>query len=237
MDNISIVIPAYEEEATVELVVREVSSISQTCFHNYEIILVNDGSKDHTGEISRRLVEEIPCLRVVEHYPNRGYGGALKAGFNAATKDLIAFIPADGQYDFSEIRNLLDNIDHADIVCGYRYNRQDNNIRKINAWGWNRLVQLMFGYLCRDVDCGFKLFRRELLEYMTISSNGALIDTEFLAKARLYQLRIVEVPVTHFNRKAGRATGANLKVIFKAFKDLVGFRFKLIAEERVVRTR
>ena len=232
MPSLSVVLPAYNEEANVERAVEGVSSVAQQLGIDYEIILVNDGSADRTGEIARELMQRIPNFRLVEHYPNRGYGGALRAGFAAAMGDLIAFVPADNQFDFREISRLLERLDEADIVSGYRAERQDTFIRKLNGFGWNTLVRLLFGYLCRDIDCGFKLFRREVLEHVTLVSDGAMIDTEFLAGARARGFRIAEVPVTHLPRVAGEATGANLKVIAKAFRDLVRFRQRLSRELR-----
>ena len=232
MSSLSVVLPAYNEEANVERAVEGVSSVAQQLGIDYEIILVNDGSADRTGEIARELMQRVPSFRLVEHYPNRGYGGSLRAGFAAAMGDLIAFVPADNQFDFREISRLLERLDEADIVSGYRAERQDTFIRKLNGFGWNMLVRLLFGYLCRDIDCGFKLFRREVLERVTIVSDGAMIDTEFLAGARARGFRIAEVPVTHLPRVAGESTGANLKVIAKAFRDLVRFRQRLSRELR-----
>jgi len=232
MTSLSVVLPAYNEEENAKNAVEEVSNVMQQLGIDYEIILVNDGSADRTGEVGRELEQYIPNFRLVEHYPNRGYGGALKAGFAAATKELIAFVPADKQFVFAEIERFLEKIADADIVSGYRVDRQDNVLRKFNALGWNMLVRLLFGYLCRDIDCGFKLFRRELLQHVNIVSNGAMIDTEFLAGARARGFRIDEVPVTHLPRVAGAATGANLKVIIKAFRDLVHFRQRLNQELR-----
>lgn len=232
MPSLSVVLPAYNEEANVASAVERVSAVARQLGMDYEIILVNDGSSDRTGEIARELMQRIPNFRLVEHYPNRGYGGALKAGFAAATKDLIAFVPADNQFDFGEINRLLARLDEADIVGGYRIKRQDSVIRKLNAFGWNLLVRLLFGYLCRDIDCGFKLFRREILGHVTIVSDGAMIDTEFLAGARARGFRIAEVSVTHLPRLAGEPTGANLRVIARAFHDLARFRWRLSRELR-----
>lgn len=232
MLSLSVVLPAYNEEENVENAVEQVSAAAQQLGMDYEIILVNDGSADRTGEIARELMQRIPNFRLVEHYPNRGYGGSLKAGFAAAAKDLITFVPADKQFVFGEIDRLLEGLSEADIVSGYRVNRQDTFIRKLNGFGWNTLVRLLFGYLCRDIDCGFKLFRREVLEHVTLVSDGAMIDTEFLAGARARGFRIAEVPVTHLPRMAGEPTGANLKVIARAFRDLVRFRRRLSRELR-----
>jgi len=232
MSSLSIVLPAYNEEANVERAVEQVSRVARQLGMDYEIILVNDGSADRTGEIGHELEGRIPNYRLVEHYPNRGYGGSLKAGFEAATKELIAFVPADNQFDVGEITLLLEALDGADIVSGYRAKREDHFIRKLNALGWNTLVSVLFGRLCRDIDCGFKLFRREILNHVTIESNGAMIDTEFLAGAKARGYRIAEVPVTHLPRVGGEATGANFKVIAKAFRDLALFRLRLSRELR-----
>ena len=230
MSGLSIVIPAYNEETNVQNAVVKISYIAQDLGLDYEIILVNDGSQDRTGEIGGQLAKTIPHFRLVSHYPNRGYGGALKAGFTAAFKELIVFIPADNQFDFNEVDKLLALTGDADIVCGYRVKRQDPLSRWINAFGWNTLVRLLFGYLSRDIDCGFKLFRRAILDEVKLVSNGAMVDTELLAGAKARGYRIAEVPVTHLPRISGEATGAHPKVILKAFQDLIEFRMRLNRE-------
>jgi glycosyltransferase involved in cell wall biosynthesis len=232
MTSISIVLPAYNEEANVENSLNEVSTVAQALGVEHEIILVNDGSTDGTGGAARAMAGRIPNLRVVEHYPNRGYGGALKAGFAAASKELIAFFPADKQFDFNEVEQLLKRMNEADIVCGYRANRRDNFVRKLNGLGWKMVVRLLFGRLCRDIDCGFKVFRRGILSQVKIVSNGAMIDTELLAGARARGFHIAEEPLTHLPRMAGEATGANLRVIVKAFRDLLRFWWRLNQELR-----
>jgi glycosyltransferase involved in cell wall biosynthesis len=232
MLSLSVVIPAWNEEANVKAALTQVSQVLQSLDLDYEIILVNDGSRDRTGEIAKSLIGQIPRLKVVEHNPNRGYGGALKAGFAQATKDAIAFFPSDNQFDFREIRNLLDKLDDAAIVTGYRVNRQDPLIRKFNAFGWNLVVRLLFGYLARDVDCGFKVFRRQVLDQVTLYSNGAMIDTELLAGTRARGYKIAEVPVRHLPRVAGDPSGANLRVIVRAFRDYFRFRLRLSGELR-----
>jgi glycosyltransferase involved in cell wall biosynthesis len=230
MNSLSIVIPAYNEAANIVGVLQDVSGTALKWNMDYEIILVNDGSQDQTGILARELGSYIPNFRLVEHYPNRGYGGALKAGFAAAVKEWIAFIPGDGQFDFSEIQRLIDRTSEADIICGYRANRQDPFLRKVNAFGWNTLIRLLFGRLSRDIDCGFKLIRTEVLAHVNLESDGAMVDTELLAGSKVRGYRITEVPVTHLPRTAGESTGADLKVIFKAFRDLLAFRLRLNRE-------
>lgn len=234
MPSLSIVIPAYNEEANIVAAVEEVSRVAQMLNMDYEILLVNDGSRDRTGEVARAdLAPRIPNLLLVEHFPNRGYGGALKAGFAAATKELIAFTAADRQFKFDEITLLLDKLTpDMTLVSGWRVKRQDNLIRRMNGRGWNTVVMILFGRTIHDIDCGFKIFRRDMLNHIHIESNGAMIDTEMLAEMRARGFKMTDVPVTHLPRTAGSPTGANLKVIFRAFRDLFKFRLRLSRELR-----
>jgi glycosyltransferase involved in cell wall biosynthesis len=234
MPSLSIVVPAYNEAANIVPAIEEISNVAQTLNTDYEIILVNDGSRDATGELARaQLVPRIPHFKLVEHFPNRGYGGALKAGFAAATQDLIAFTPADQQFDFREITRLLDKLTpDVALVSGRRVKRQDPLIRRLNGLGWNLVVALLFGRSIHDIDCGFKVFRREVLRHIHLESNGAMIDTEMLAELRARGFKLTDVPVTHLPRTAGRPTGANLKVIVRAFRDLFKFRLRLWRELR-----
>ena len=234
MTSLSIILPAYNEEANVVAAVEEVSRVAQTLGLKYELILVNDGSRDRTGEIARTdLAPRIPNFRLVEHFPNRGYGGALKAGFSAATEELIAFTPADRQFKFEEIDRLLAKMTtDVTLVSGWRVQRQDNFIRRLNGMGWNLAVRILFGRTVHDIDCGFKLFRRDLLSHIHIESNGAMIDTELLSEMKARGYKMTEVPVTHLPRVAGSPTGANLKVILRAFRDLFKFRLRLWRELR-----
>ena len=234
MPSLSIVLPAYNEEANVVAAVEEVSHVARGMNIDYEIILVNDGSRDRTGELARtELAPRIPNFRLVEHFPNRGYGGALKAGFAAAAKELIVFIPADKQFKFSEVELLLAKLTQdVTLVSGWRVQRQDNLVRRLNGLGWNSVVALLFGRTIHDIDCGFKVFRREVLHRIHIESNGAMIDTEMLAEMKARGYKMTDVPVTHLPRVAGSPTGANMKVILRAFRDLFKFRLRLWRELR-----
>jgi glycosyltransferase involved in cell wall biosynthesis len=235
--GLSVVIPAYNEEANIGSTIDRVSRALQSLGVEYEIIAVNDGSRDRTGEVVRALLPRVPNLRLVEHTPNRGYGGSLKAGFRECGLLWIAFLPGDNQFDPAELALLIARTRENDIVSGYREDRQDPFVRRLNAFGWNMVVRLVFGRLCRDVDCGFKLFRRDLLDRVTIESNGAMIDTELLAGARARGAAIGDVRVTHLPRTAGHPTGANARVIVKAFRDLIRFRLRLWRELRSERGR
>ena len=228
--SISVVLPAYNEEENVGQAVRSVLEVMGSITSDYEVIVVDDGSRDRTSEVVEELAENHPQVHLVRHEVNQGYGGALNSGFQAATRELIFFTSSDNQYDVAEIKKLLPYIETAELVIGYRADRQDPFIRRVFAWGWTTLVNLLFGYLSRDIDCAFKLFRREVIHQVPITSKGAMIDTEFLAGAKRKGFGIVEVPVSHFPRLAGEQTGANIRVILRAFRDLLRFRLRLWRE-------
>jgi glycosyltransferase involved in cell wall biosynthesis len=194
-----------------------------------EVIVVNDGSSDQTGVIADRLATANPLVRVVHHAINRGYGGALQSGIAACTKDLIFFTDGDGQFDLAELKNLLPLIESHDIVIGYRLNRQEGIVRRFNGWAWTRLVCFLFSLQVRDIDCGFKLFRRQVFNSMTLRSAGALISTEILARAVRKGCSIAQVGVHHFPRRTGRATGAKPSVILRAFRELFRLRRQILS--------
>jgi len=219
--SITIFFPCYNEEQNVERVTREALAVAKSISDDYEIIIVNDGSKDRTGEIADRLARENPAVRTIHHEKNLGYGAALQSGFKNATKELVFYTDGDGQFKIEEIVKLLPLIEEYDIVSGYRLKRMDPFIRKVNAFLWGLLVNTLFKIRVRDVDCAFKLYRRKIFEEITLTSQGALIDTEILAKAKAKGYRIAEVGVNHYPRLAGRQTGAKLSVIIKAFVELL----------------
>src|SRR5205814_5683059 len=190
---------------------------------DFEVIVSNDGSRDRTGEILAELQRTDPSLnlRVVTHERNGGYGAALASGFDAATKDLIFLTDGDKQFDVAELRDFLPAIDgQTDLVIGWRRKRADPLMRKLNALGWKTLVNLLFGYTARDVDCAFKLFRRRVWQSMTVHARGATFSAEFLIKARRLGFHVKELPVSHFPRTAGNPTGARPAVIVRAFVEL-----------------
>ena len=217
---LTIFFPCFNEELNVERVAMEALAVAQRITGEYEIIIVNDGSSDRTGEIADRLARQYPDIRVVHHERNSGYGAALQSGFKNARKELVFYTDGDGQFNIEEITRLLPLIENYDIVSGYRTNRRDPLLRKVNAFLWGTLVNFLFKFKISDVDSAFKLYRREIFDHITLESQGALIDTEILAKARAKGFTITEVGVSHYPRRAGEQTGAKLKVILKAFKEL-----------------
>ena len=225
--GVSAVMPAFNEEQNLPQSVARLAAALTRRARSFEIIVVDDGSRDGTAAVLEGLKARYPMLRVVRHPTNRGYGAALRSGFDSARLAWVFMMDADNQFDPDEIGLLLDRAGDADIVAGYRQNRRDPLPRRLNAWAFFTLVRLLFGYLARDVNCAFKLFRRDLLARMALHSDGALINTEILVLARRMQARIVEVPVHHYPRTAGTPTGANPRVVLRAFRELLAFRAEL----------
>ncbi len=191
---------------------------------DFEVIIVNDGSRDRTGEIADRLAAEHSEVRAVHNRPNRGYGGALQRGFREAGKEWVFYTDGDGQFDFDEMDKLFLLLDHYDIASAYRMDRKDPLIRKFNAFCWSLLVNSLFRIGIRDIDCAFKIYPRRFIDQIEMKSQGALIDTEMLARARRLGFTIGQVGVHHYPRTAGQQTGANIKVIARAFKELLKLR-------------
>jgi glycosyltransferase involved in cell wall biosynthesis len=207
-ESISAVLPAFNEEENIDKAAcRVVEAIQKLGFREWELLIVDDGSADMTGEIADRLAASDPeHIRAFHHGPNRGYAEALKTGFSSARYQLIFFTDSDLQFDVREIENLLPLIEDADIVCGFRIYRFDHLTRLVLSWGFNLLVRITFRINVRDIDCAFKLFRREVFDKVTIESKKFFVNAEVLAKAKYHGFRLVERGVWHYPRAAGRST-------------------------------
>jgi glycosyltransferase involved in cell wall biosynthesis len=225
--SLSVVLPAFNEQYNLRTTVEAARRILPTVAGQWEIIIVNDGSGDATGRICDGLANQFSEVRVVHHPGNKGYGAALKSGITVARHDWIFFSDSDGQFDFAEISRLLAHSGDNDIVAGYRKRRNDPFYRALNAAGWNILVRLSLGVAVRDIDCAFKLFRRQVFERVQIRSVGAMVNTEILSQAFRFGMRIKEVEVTHYPRQHGQPSGAKPRVIIKAFRELVRMWWKL----------
>lgn len=234
---LTIFFPCYNEEANVERVTRAAVEVGRRVADRLEVLIVDDGSRDRTGRIADRLAAEIPEVRAVHNQPNRGYGGALQRGFREAAGDWIFYTDGDGQFDIAELERIVPLLETHDVVSCYRLKRQDPLARKLNAWAWSRLVNALFGIGLRDIDCAFKIYPRTFIERIELHSQGALIDTEMLAKARGLGLRIAQIGVHHYPRTAGQQTGANLRVILRAFRELLALYRTIRAERRRGRSR
>ena len=231
VDELSVVLPAFNEEANVERVVRACVAYLERRIPNYELIVVNDGSHYRTGEILNRLATEFPHLRPQHHPQNQGYGAAVRTGFDAATKRFVFYMDGDGQFDIQELDQLLPlATDEDHIVTGFRIERRDPFMRRLNAklfGGW--LVRVLLGVRVRDLNCAFKLIPKKVLDAITLESTGALINAEMYGRAVRQGFGIKEVGVHHYPRTAGVQTGAHLSVILKAFYDLFRLRQKIVS--------
>ncbi|GIW61524.1 MAG: hypothetical protein KatS3mg089_0376 [Patescibacteria group bacterium] len=217
LPELSIFFPFWNEEKNIEQVVTNAIAIAPRIAKKWEIIIVDDGSSDRTWEKSREIESQYSNIRIVHHHVNRGYGAALKSGFEHSQYNYIVFTDGDLQFDFSEVTKFIEVIADADIVIGYRKKRQDNLIRNIlmtllKIWDF-----IFFRFYFKDIDCGFKMFRREAIEaLMPLRSEGAMITTEILAKAKAKKMKIKQVGVSHFPRKHGQSSGGNIPVIIRA---------------------
>ena len=222
--SISVFFPCYNEEDNVAQAVGQARSVLEKLNADFEIIVVDDGSSDATGRIAEEIASQDSRVKVVRHRTNLGYGAALQSGFKAATREIVFYTDGDGQFDINEMPPLLPLMAKYDIVSCYRLNRQDSLIRKINGWCWTKLVCLLFGMKICDIDCAFKLYKREIFDNIKLSSSGALIDTELLARAIRKGYSLTQKGVHHYPRTAGTQTGANLRVILRAFRELFKLR-------------
>ena len=224
--SLSIVMPAHNEEVAICGTVQSVLDAASQWTEDFEIIVVNDGSKDRTRILLEAMALEEPRIHIINHEVNQGYGAALVSGFEAASKDLVFFMDSDGQFDIRDLERFFSLIPHYDAILGYRIDRQDAWLRKLNAWGWKMLVRLIFGLRVRDIDCAFKLYKGEFFRTYRLETRGAMINTEILYKFTHAGYTYTEVGVHHLPRRGGRATGAKLSVIARAFLEMFTYAYK-----------
>ncbi len=233
--SISVVLPAYNEEAVIQETITAVAMALKNWTADFEIVVINDGSKDKTKDIVERLTQSEPRICLLNHPVNSGYGSALVTGFSAVRKDLIFFMDSDGQFDISDLASFFPLIEKYDAVFGYRNSRQDSWMRKVNAWGWKQLVHFVFGVRVRDIDCAFKLYHADFFQTLQLETRGAMINTEIMYKFKRGGYTYAEVGVRHLPRREGQATGAHPRVIMRALGELVKFAGKWKREERLRR--
>jgi len=233
IDKLSVFLPAYNEEKMLAETTQKVNKILGKIAGDYEIIIINDGSKDKTGQIADKLASENKKIKVIHHSPNRGYGAAVKSGLYTARFPWIVLIDSDGQFDFNEIDKFLkkQKETQADIVAGYYLKRAVPFYRILGSkLAWELPIFIISGLRMRDTDCGFKLISKKVVDKIPRleSERGPFITTEFLLKAKKAGFKIVEIGVHHYPDKAeGGSTGASFKVILSAYRDLFRFLRKL----------
>lgn len=202
--SISVVLPAFDEEECIDEALARCLAFLPEHFPDWEVVVVDDGSRDATAAIVARIAATTRGVRLVRHERNLGYGRALATGFAAARKELVFFTDADCQFDVRELAVAVPLLESADAVLGFRISRYDSALRRVLSWGYNRLVRALFGIGVRDVDCSFKLFRHEVVERMRLESTDFFVDTEIVAQlARMEGVHAVELGVRHYPRMAG----------------------------------
>ncbi len=225
--SLSVVLPAHNEAGNIEPVVRDALEKLPEMVDRFEILIVDDGSRDETGRIADRLAAGDERVKVIHHPKNRGYGCAWRTGISVASGSWIFFMDSDRQFDIGEIAKLLPYRDGHDVVTGFRIARRDPYYRFLVGSCFNILVKVLFKVHLRDIDCGFKMFRAPLLKSMRLESPGALINTEIHAKANLAGARLKEVGINHYPRRVGRQSGTKPKVMLRAAWEIIQLRRQL----------
>lgn len=222
--ELSVFFPAYNEEGNAKETVLKAKKVLEKTADKWEIIVVDDGSKDKTAKIIEDLSKTDKRIKLVKHKVNRGYGAAFKTGFYSSKYSWITFTDIDGQFDFSEINKFIEKQKetNSDLVIGYYKKRQVSKFKILTSKMWELAVFILFGLHVKDIDCGFKLVSKKVIDSISKleSERGAFISSEFLIKAKKKKFKIVEIPVTHYPRVRGKGTGRDIKVIIQSFVDL-----------------
>jgi len=230
LDGLSFFFPALNEEDHVGLILSDALEILPRFADDLDITVVDDGSTDRTGAIADDVAAKDARVKVIHHGMRRGYGAAIRSGLRAATKPWVFYTDGDRQFDLVDLERLVNASDGVDAVVGYREKRADPPRRLFVAWVYNRLIRLLFGGGWRDVDCAFKLFRRDVFARVPLErvrANGAFFSPELLITLRRAGIRIRQVGVRHFPRTAGEEKGASPRVILRAIRDLFVLRARL----------
>ena len=225
--SLSAFFPVHDEEDNVVPMAEAVLAVLPDVADAWELVIVDDGSRDATGARADALAAARPGVRVVHHPTNRGYGAAIRSGLAAARHGWVFYTDGDRQFDPRQITRLIAELPHADVVVGWRARRADHALRRLNTFAWNTLIGVLFGLRVRDIDCAFKLLSRHALDEVgPLTASGAVISTELLVGVRRRGLAITEIGVHHYPRQAGAPTGASIKVILRALRELVQLRLK-----------
>ncbi len=230
ISELSVFFPAYNEAENIEKAVRAAKKVLQKVAEKWEIIVVDDGSRDKTAEIADKLGKKDARIRVISHQVNQGYGGALKTGYKSAKYKWVAFTDADGQFDFSEITKFIEKQKrtNSDLVLGYRLQRADSFARKMFTLVWGAIPALIWGMQVRDYSCGFKLVRKKVFtDVQPLVGEEKVTQIEMLIKAKRAGFKFAEVGVQHYPREYGSQTGADIGVVAKSIKDLMKLWQKL----------
>lgn len=226
---LSIFFPVYNDWGTIASMVAESIFTAEKITSDYEIILVDDGSEEKTQDILDFLEQQFPCVRVIHHEKNKGYGGALKTGFKAAQKEYIFYTDGDAQYDVRELELLVQALDDdVDVVNGYKIKRNDPFYRVILGKIYQYTAKILFALPIKDVDCDFRLMRKKVFDDITLDSNSGTICVEMIRKVAQKGYRFAEVPVSHYFRASGKSEFFNFKRLFRVARDFTMLWLRLV---------
>jgi glycosyltransferase involved in cell wall biosynthesis len=225
--SLTVVLPAHNEAENLPVVVPEVLDTLPRYADEFEVIVVDDGSRDGTRQVLEALTRDCPELRVERHEVNRGYGAALATGFRASTCDFVMFMDSDRQFKVADLELLSPFVGRFDIVAGFRKERNDPLHRRVFAEIFNVTVRMLFGVHMRDIDCAFKIFRGNQIRSLDLTAPGALINTEIQAKLRRIGATVEQVGVNHYPRVAGHATGGSVRVITRAMRETIALWWQM----------
>ena len=236
--GLSVFFPAYNDSGTIASLVIAAIQAARKLTSDFEVIVVNDGSIDGTASIADELARNYPEVKVVHHPRNRGYGGALRSGFEAATRDLVFYTDGDAQYDPSEMNVLWERFaDDVDLVNGYKISRSDPIHRIVIGRIYHHTVKRMFGLNVRDVDCDFRLMRRSIFDTVTLEKNSGVICLEMMKKIQDAGFRVAEVPVHHYHRAFGRSQFFNVPRLWRTGVDVARLWYDLVIRRTHLRAR
>jgi GT2 family glycosyltransferase len=225
--GLSVILPCHDEAQNVERAIDEATAAGELVADAHEILVVDDGSTDATRDLAQARAAADPRVRVLVHDGNRGYGAAVRTGIAAARLEWLFLTDADLQFEMAELTRFVPLAQSTDIIAGFRTHRADPPHRLLNAAAWNALVRRVFDVPVRDVDCAFKLMRRDLVQALPLAAEGAMVSTELVTRARDAGARIAELGVGHHPRMAGRSSGASPRVVLRAFRELRAVRAEL----------
>lgn len=227
--SISVFFPCFNDAGSIGLLVKDAYNTLKKITNDFEIIVIEDGSRDESRKILERLAGEIKELKLVIHAKNTGYGGALKSGFAHASKDLIIYTDGDGQYDIKELTKLLDKLsDDVDVVQGYKIRRHDPWYRLLIGRSYHHLSKFLFRLKIRDVDCDFRLITKKALDSIKLEYDSGVICVELVKKLQNKGLKFTEVAISHYPRLYGHSQFFNYKRVFKTLIELTRLWFDLV---------
>jgi glycosyltransferase involved in cell wall biosynthesis len=234
--SLSVFFPAYYDEMNIAKVISKAVEVLESLrLKDYEVIIIEDGSPDKTGEVADKLAEQHEKVRVIHHKTNMGYGATLKDGFYNAKFEYVFYSDGDNQFNLDELKKFIVLIPYSDIIVGYRKQKEYSFYRKFTSLCYNYLLKALFDIRLWDIDCAFKLFKADLFKKITIESNDAFIDAEIMIKAKLLGYSSTELGVEHFPRVDGISTGARPSVIFKTLKEIFEFRKVFLKEMKRIK--